>query len=95
VQMLVKLGDPVTKGQKLAIQRNAFGDVLREYTATTGRPRRDHRDRCGARAGQRLLQVLTMAGPRSARVPDVRRTPPTTTSERNAREPAARFALEG
>ncbi|WP_127958283.1 M14 family metallopeptidase [Serratia microhaemolytica] len=32
-EILVKTGDSVQKGQKVAIQRNAFGDVLREYYA--------------------------------------------------------------
>jgi predicted deacylase len=31
VELLVKLNDAVTKGQKIAIQRNAFGDVVHEY----------------------------------------------------------------
>ena len=34
--MLVKLEDDVTVGQKLAIQRNAFGEVLAEYTSPVG-----------------------------------------------------------
>ena len=33
VELLVKLNDEVKKGQKVAIQRNAFGDVVHEYTA--------------------------------------------------------------
>lgn len=33
VELLVKLGDKVTSGQKLAIQRNSFGDVLEEFTS--------------------------------------------------------------
>ncbi|MGL5334839.1 MAG: M14 family metallopeptidase [Enterovibrio sp.] len=33
-QILVKLGDDVKKGQKVALQRNAFGDVVAEYSAT-------------------------------------------------------------
>lgn len=32
-EVLVKLNDAVTKGQKIAIQRNAFGDVIHEYVA--------------------------------------------------------------
>lgn len=32
--VLVKIGDEVTKGQKVAIQRNAFGDIIKEYQAT-------------------------------------------------------------
>jgi uncharacterized protein len=33
VEVLVKLNDEVKKGQKVAIQRNSFGDVVHEYTA--------------------------------------------------------------
>ena len=33
VEYLVELNDPVEEGQALAIQRNAFGEVVREYTA--------------------------------------------------------------
>lgn len=33
VELLVKLGDKVTIGQKLAIQRNSFGDVRQEFTS--------------------------------------------------------------
>ena len=33
VELLVKLNDEVKKGQKIAIQRNVFGDVVHEYTA--------------------------------------------------------------
>ncbi|WP_253249451.1 M14 family metallopeptidase [Serratia fonticola] len=33
-EVLVKVGDTVVKGQKVAVQRNAFGDIIREYTAT-------------------------------------------------------------
>ncbi|PVZ87812.1 peptidase M14 [Serratia sp. S1B] len=33
-EVLVKVGDSVVKGQKVAVQRNGFGDIIREYTAT-------------------------------------------------------------
>jgi predicted deacylase len=33
VEHLVKLGDKVTAGQKVAIQRNSFGEVVAEYTS--------------------------------------------------------------
>ena len=33
VELLVKLNDEVKKGRKVAIERNAFGDVVHEYTA--------------------------------------------------------------
>ena len=32
-EIFVKVGDNVTKGQKLAVQRNPFGDVTKEYAA--------------------------------------------------------------
>ena len=31
--VLVKIGDTVQEGQKIAVQRNPFGDVIKEYTA--------------------------------------------------------------
>jgi len=33
IELLVKLNDKVTPGQKVAIQRNAFGEVIAEYTS--------------------------------------------------------------
>jgi hypothetical protein len=33
VTLLVKLNDAVTKGQKIAEQRNGFGDIVHEYLA--------------------------------------------------------------
>ncbi len=33
VTVLVKLNEAVTKGQKIAVQRNSFGDVVQEYLA--------------------------------------------------------------
>lgn len=33
-ELLVDIGDKVSAGQKVAIQRNSFGDLLREYHAT-------------------------------------------------------------
>jgi predicted deacylase len=33
VELMVKLNDKVEAGQKVAIQRNAFGEVVAEYTA--------------------------------------------------------------
>ena len=32
-EVLVKLNDTVVKGQKIAVQRNAFGDVVKDYVA--------------------------------------------------------------
>ena len=33
IELLVKMDDNVTAGQKVAIQRNAFGEVMAEYTS--------------------------------------------------------------
>ena len=33
IELLVKLNAKVTSGQKMAIQRNAFGEVVAEYTS--------------------------------------------------------------
>lgn len=33
-EIMVKIGDNVKKGEKVAVQRNPFGDVIQEYTAT-------------------------------------------------------------
>ncbi len=33
IELLVKLNDKVTTGQKLALQRNAFGEVVAEYSS--------------------------------------------------------------
>jgi predicted deacylase len=33
VTLLVKLNDTVAKGQKIAVQRNGFGDIVHEYLA--------------------------------------------------------------
>ena len=33
VTLFVKLNDAVSKGQKIAVQRNGFGDVVQEYVA--------------------------------------------------------------
>lgn len=34
-EVLVKLNDKVTTGQKIAVQRNAFGDIVKEYAAAS------------------------------------------------------------
>lgn len=36
VELLVRLNDKVTAGQKVAIQRNTFGEIVAEYTAPMG-----------------------------------------------------------
>jgi len=36
IELLVKPNDKVEAGQKLAVQRNAFGEVVTEYTSGVG-----------------------------------------------------------
>jgi predicted deacylase len=62
-ELLVGLGETVKAGQKVAIQRNAFGDVLREYTATVDGQVATVGSDAIRQPGHRLLQILTMAGP--------------------------------
>jgi predicted deacylase len=56
--LLVDLRAKVTPGQKVAIQRNSFGDVVAEYTATvTGEVATIARDAL-SEPGSRVMQIL-------------------------------------
>jgi predicted deacylase len=58
LELLVDLGDPVTAGQKVAIQRNSFGEVVREYhTEVAGQVSTLHRDAM-IEPGTRVVQIL-------------------------------------
>ncbi len=58
LELTVELKDTVTPGQKVAIQRNAFGDVVAEYKATvTGQVATIARDAL-SEPGSRILQIL-------------------------------------
>ncbi|MEX0269651.1 succinylglutamate desuccinylase/aspartoacylase family protein [Leptolyngbyaceae cyanobacterium UHCC 1019] len=58
IELLVDLKDKVTSGQKVAIQRNSFGDIVAEYTATvTGEVATIARDAL-SEPGSRVMQIL-------------------------------------
>jgi len=58
LELLVDLNDKVTSGQKVAIQRNSFGDVVAEYTAhVAGKVATIARDAL-SEPGSRVLEIL-------------------------------------
>ena len=58
LELLVDLNDTVTPGQKVAIQRNSFGDVVAEYTASiAGQIATVARDAL-SEPGARVLEIL-------------------------------------
>lgn len=58
LELLVDLNDGVEPGQKVAIQRNSFGDLVAEYTVTvTGRVATIARDAL-CEPGTRIIQIL-------------------------------------
>jgi predicted deacylase len=58
VEHLVKLYDKVTPGQKLAIQRNSFGEVVAEYTSGVAGEMTGQRSDATAEPGNPLAFVL-------------------------------------
>ncbi|MEM7795753.1 MAG: succinylglutamate desuccinylase/aspartoacylase family protein [Cyanobacteria bacterium P01_C01_bin.118] len=58
LELLVDVGEKVTPGQKVALQRNAFGDIVAEYTAdVTGEVSTIARDAL-SEPGSRVMQIL-------------------------------------
>lgn len=58
LELLVDLTDPVTPGQTVAIQRNSFGEVLKEYTTeVAGQVSTIQRDAL-IEPGTRVMQIL-------------------------------------
>jgi predicted deacylase len=58
LEMLVDVKEKVVPGQKVAIQRNAFGDIVAEYTASvTGEVATIARDAL-SEPGSRVMQIL-------------------------------------
>jgi len=58
VELLVKLNDKVTPGQKVAIQRNTFGEVVAEYTAQATGQVTGFRTDATAEPGIPLVMIL-------------------------------------
>jgi uncharacterized protein len=62
LEMLVDLKDTVTPGQKVAIQRNSFGDIVAEYTVSVaGEVATIARDAL-TEPGSRIIQILYQSG---------------------------------
>ncbi|MCP6759971.1 MAG: succinylglutamate desuccinylase/aspartoacylase family protein [Fischerella sp. CENA71] len=58
LELLVDLNDKVTPGQKVAIQRNCFGDIVAEYSASVvGKVATIARDAL-SEPGSRVMQIL-------------------------------------
>jgi predicted deacylase len=59
IELFVKLEDNVTAGQKLAIQRNAFGEVMAEYTSPVSGRIGGLRSDATSEPGNVLVFILT------------------------------------
>jgi uncharacterized protein len=71
VELLVELNDKVEAGQKVAIQRNAFGEVVAEYTSEVTGEIAVRRTDATAEPGILLLAILyNRAPPESAPYPE-------------------------
>jgi predicted deacylase len=58
VELLVKLNDKVRAGQKVAIQRNTFGEVVAEYTSDVAGEVAARRSDATAEPGTLLITIL-------------------------------------
>jgi predicted deacylase len=63
IELLVKLNGKVTPGQKLAIQRNAFGEVVAEYTSPVNGLVGGLRSDVTSEPGNPLFFILVDAAP--------------------------------
>ena len=66
VENLVALNDPVVPGQTLAIQRNAFGEVVAEYTSAVAGEVAGLRSDASAEPGNPLAFILFDHGTEAA-----------------------------
>lgn len=69
IELLVKLSAKVTPGQKLAIQRNAFGEVVAEYTSPVDGLVGGLRSDATSEPGNVLLFILADAAPVAGAAP--------------------------
>jgi predicted deacylase len=69
IELLVKLNAKVTSGQKLAIQRNAFGEVVAEYTSPVNGLVGGMRADATSEPGNPLFFILADAAPASGATP--------------------------
>ena len=68
VELLVRLNDKVEVGQTLAIQRNAFGEVVAEYQSTVAGEVAAFRTDATAEPGTPLVSIFYNASPSEAPV---------------------------
>jgi predicted deacylase len=69
IELLVKMNDKVTPGQKVAIQRNAFGEVVAEYTSPAHGQIGALRSDATSEPGNVLMFILSSAAPVSGAPP--------------------------
>ena len=69
IEWLVKTTDNVRAGQKLAIQRNAFGEVLAEYTSPVQGRIAGLRSDARSEPGNVLVFILSTSAPGSGAAP--------------------------
>ena len=69
IEWLVKITDNVRAGQKLAIQRNAFGEVLAEYTSPVQGRISALRSDATSEPGNVLVFILSTSAPASGSLP--------------------------
>ena len=69
IEWRVKINDNVRAGQKLAIQRNAFGEVLAEYSSPVQGRIAGMRSDATTEPGNVLLFILSKSAPASGAVP--------------------------
>jgi predicted deacylase len=58
LELLVDLRDKVTPGQKVAIQRNSFGEVVKEYASEVGGEVSTIQRDAMIEPGTRVMQIL-------------------------------------
>ena len=69
IELLIKLNTRVTPGQKVAIQRNAFGEVVAEYTSPINGLIASLRSDATSEPGNVLLFILSNDAPLSGTSP--------------------------
>ena len=69
IELFVKLNDQVTPGQKVAIQRNTFGEVEAEYTSPVHGQIGALRSDATSEPGNVLIFILSNDAPVSGAVP--------------------------
>jgi predicted deacylase len=69
IELLVKLNAKITTGQKVAIQRNAFGEVVAEYTSPVNGIVGGLRSDVTSEPGNVLFFILANAAPLSGAAP--------------------------